>query len=58
MFVSAWLQDGWTPLLLGSDCGHDKVVAMLLAAKANIEAKDNVCFCFLVVERVCVCVCE
>ncbi len=43
------LQDdgGWTPIIWGSEFGHDKVVRFLLNAGADPNIKDNVCSLFL-----------
>ena len=36
------MQDGFTPLLISSQNGHDGVVEVLLKNSANIEAADKV----------------
>ena len=48
--VCVWLQDGDTALICASRNGHAEVVKALLAANANVEAKNNV-------RLPCVCVC-
>ena len=35
-------QDGWTPLHLAAQGGHAAVAGQLLAAEANMAAKDKV----------------
>ena len=36
------MQNGFTPLMLASDNGHHETVEVLLAHKADVNAKDNV----------------
>ena len=36
------LQDGWTPLLVASMRGHDRIVELLIAAGADVNFADKV----------------
>ena len=45
VMVTFVLQDGWSPLMIASEKGHDEVVKSLIEAGANINHTNQVGKC-------------
>ena len=47
LWLTFFVQDGWTPLMLAVKEDQPKSVQLLIAAKADASAKNNVMTCLM-----------